>query len=315
MPRFRAAARLCGLAAALLLAACGGPAVASGAAAAPPTAAPTVPGTTGGGYAAPPLQLSPFDAAAAVGENGVLIDASSVAQGYVAASAVNDNRLKFQVVYGESKYNYDLPGDGTPQSFPAAKRRRELYLPRHAEHDRGQIHRDLLAHGGRAARKRIRPFPAAKPVCGLHAGFRLCCAGRRSCRRSLRRSGAVANIYAYIRDHIAYDRDKAATVQSGYLPDPDATLAAGKGICFDYAALAAAMLRSQGIPTKLITGYVSQGELYHAWNMIWLEETGWITVQIEAPAHAWERIDLTFAAGAPGEYTGDGTDYTDRLTY
>ena len=40
-----------------------------------------------------------------------------------------------------------------------------------------------------------------------------------------------------------------------------------------------------------------------------------ITVQIEAPAHAWERIDLTFAAGAPGEYTGDGTDYTDRLTY
>ena len=72
-------------------------------------------------------------------------------------------------------------------------------------------------------------------------------------------AGAVANIYAYIRDHIAYDRDKAATVQSGYLPDPDATLAAGKGICFDYAALAAAMLRSQGIPTKLITGYVSQG--------------------------------------------------------
>ena len=120
VPRFRAAARLCGLAAALLLAACGGPAAAASgaAAAAPPTAAPTVPGTTGGGYTAPPLQLSPFDAAAAVGENGVLIDASSVAQGYVAASAVNDNRLKFQVVYGESKYNYDLPGDGTPQSFP-----------------------------------------------------------------------------------------------------------------------------------------------------------------------------------------------------
>ena len=41
-------------------------------------------------------------------------------------------------------------------------------------------------------------------------------------------AGAVANIYAYIRDHIAYDRDKAATVQSGYLPDPDATLAAAK---------------------------------------------------------------------------------------
>src|SRR5699024_12562492 len=26
--------------------------------------------------------------------------------------------LKFQVVCGETRYNYDLPGDGTPQVFP-----------------------------------------------------------------------------------------------------------------------------------------------------------------------------------------------------
>ena len=316
VPRFRAAARLCGLAAALLLAACGGQAAASGAAAAaPPTAAPTVPGTTGGGYTAPPLQLSPFDAAAAVGENGVLIDASSVAQGYVAASAVNDNRLKFQVVYGESKYNYDLPGDGTPQSFPLQSGDGS-YTFRVMQNTTADKYIEICSFTADVQLESefapfLRPsqfvdYTQDSACVALAAGLAAEASGE---------AGAVANIYAYIRDHIAYDRDKAATVQSGYLPDPDATLAAGKGICFDYAALAAAMLRSQGIPTKLITGYVSQGELYHAWNMIWLEETGWITVQIEAPAHAWERIDLTFAAGAPGEYTGDGTDYTDRLTY
>ena len=88
----------------------------------------------------------------------------------------------------------------------------------------------------------------------------------------------------------------------------DETLSTKKGICYDYAALAAAMLRSQGIPTKLITGYVSRGgsELYPAWNMIWLEASGWLTVEIRAPRHAWQRIDLTFAAAGQSAFVGDG---------
>ncbi len=63
--------------------------------------------------------------------------------------------------------------------------------------------------------------------------------------------------------NVDYDYDKAQNIVdnnvTGYLPDPDETLSTKKGICYDYAALAAAMLRSQGIPTKLITGYVSSG--------------------------------------------------------
>lgn len=103
---------------------------------------------------------------------------------------------------------------------------------------------------------------------------------------------------------------------TGYVPDPDQTLSSGKGICFDYASLAAAMLRSQGIPAKVITGYVSGGAVYHAWNMIYLKESGWITVEIKAPANEWERIDLTFAANGADETTiGDGTDYVDRYVY
>ena len=58
---------------------------------------------------------------------------------------------------------------------------------------------------------------------------------------------AVARIYEYIKENIVYDYDKAAGDVTGYVPDPDQTLSSGKGICFDYASLAAAMLRSQGI--------------------------------------------------------------------
>ena len=62
---------------------------------------------------------------------------------------------------------------------------------------------------------------------------------------------AVADIYHYVIENVVYDEEKAATVTSGYLPDVDETLATGKGICFDYAALTTAMLRSQDIPTRL----------------------------------------------------------------
>ena len=90
-----------------------------------------------------------------------------------------------------------------------------------------------------------------------------------------------------------------------------------RSVDYDYASLAAAMLRSQGIPTKLIIGWVQSGgsEVYHAWNMIWLEETGWITVEIKAPAHAWQRIDLTFAAAGQGAFAGDGNGYSDKEVY
>lgn len=57
--------------------------------------------------------------------------------------------------------------------------------------------------------------------------------------------------YTYVTEHITYDYDKADSVEAGYLPDVDETLQSGTGICFDYAALTAAMLRSQDIPANL----------------------------------------------------------------
>ena len=127
----------------------------------------------------------------------------------------------------------------------------------------------------------------------------------------------ISSVYNYIITHFTYDYSKASSVTSGYLPDIDEVFTSEKGICFDYAAVMTAMLRSQGIPTKLITGYVSSGgsELYHAWNMIWLEESGWITVEIRAPRHEWQRIDLTFAAAGQSALVGDGKGYADKEVY
>lgn len=112
-------------------------------------------------------------------------------------------------------------------------------------------------------------------------------------------------IYQFVIRHIAYDAEKAEQVQSGYLPNVDQTLACGRGICFDYAALTAAMLRAQGVPAKLVTGYA--GNVFHAWVEAWI-------------GTAWKRLDPTFASaalqdGALWDFIGDGQNYTPRYYY
>jgi len=115
----------------------------------------------------------------------------------------------------------------------------------------------------------------------------------------------VESIYQYIVETVKYDTEKAKKVAlgqlTGYMPTVDETLETSKGICFDYSSLFAAMLRSQGVPAKLIKGYVgvSAKPTYHAWNEVYTEETGWIKIRSEVQFRGknWERMDSTFAAG------------------
>lgn len=103
----------------------------------------------------------------------------------------------------------------------------------------------------------------------------------------------IAAIFEYISGNISYDKQLAATVQSGYIPNPDRTLAAGKGICFDYASLFAAMCRSRSIPARLVIGY-AEPNIYHAWNEVYTDETGWITPELFLKKKGYNIADATF---------------------
>lgn len=131
----------------------------------------------------------------------------------------------------------------------------------------------------------------------------------------------VSNVYNYIIENIEYDYDKAGQITSGalsgYIADIDATLESGKGICLDYAALMACMLRTQHIPTRLEVGYASLA--YHAWVSVYLTETGWVNGIVEFDGDSWELMDPTYAASNSEEevkeFIGDGTTYSVRYIY
>ena len=128
----------------------------------------------------------------------------------------------------------------------------------------------------------------------------------------------VQAVYEYVVNSLTYDKQKAATVKSGYLPVLDTVLAQKKGICFDYASLMAGMLRSQDVPCKLVVGYA--GTAYHAWINVYSEETGWVNGAIYFDGVSWKLMDPTFASSGKGSkeimsYIGDGTNYSAKYVY
>ena len=82
----------------------------------------------------------------------------------------------------------------------------------------------------------------------------------KNCKNDLAK---VKKVYNYVIKNYKYDKKLAKTVKPGYVPNLNKIYKKKKGICFDYAAVMTAMLRSQGVPTKLIVGYT--GNAYHAW--------------------------------------------------
>jgi predicted transglutaminase-like protease len=104
-------------------------------------------------------------------------------------------------------------------------------------------------------------------------------------RKGMDRTLKIQAIYDYVIENIKYDSQKINTIDSGYLPDINSVLEQKKGICYDYAAVTAALLRQAGIPAKLVKGYRKNNSVYHAWNEVFLDGR-------------WNVMDTTFDAFA-----------------
>ena len=88
-------------------------------------------------------------------------------------------------------------------------------------------------------------------------------------------------IYSFCSRRIIYNYLLALSPSKEHRTNVDLVLVKRKGICLDYAALMACMLRSQGIPTQVVIGYTDG--VYHAWNKVFLDGK-------------WYRCDAIYAA-------------------
>lgn len=128
---------------------------------------------------------------------------------------------------------------------------------------------------------------------------------------------ALQQIYDYVVSNLTYDYEKADTVTTGYLPDVDETLKTGTGICFDYAALTTAMLRSCDIPCKLQIGYA--GDIKHAWIDVYIRSKSWVNQAVSFKGDTWTLMDPTFDSNSDDkeaiqDYIGDESNYTVQFT-
>ena len=211
-------------------------------------------GIGGGGAGWRPRPKAPvrFDADSAIWrktEHGTYgIDLSNVDKGPVVLSLSSDAGLRLWVRHGNHDAIYAVPGDGSVFSVPLPYGSGD-YEVHVLEHVDGRHYRYAATVPVDAyVQDQASPFSYA----GLYVPFEAsdACVVEAVLLADRARSleGFVASVERFVHGRLEYDEDYVPGPLSAHVIDPDASLRAGKGICLDYAALVAAMLRSQGVP-------------------------------------------------------------------
>ncbi len=245
-----------------------------------------------------------------------VVDHSHTEEGYVMVlySGQTDKRLKVLLTGPTATYRYDLPqGQWTvlPLSDGSGSYRLGIY-----RNTAGTKYATVMSAAFEVSlHDEFAPFLRPNRYVDYSSATKAVAIGQEVTRDLTDPLEKVAAVYDYVTSTLSYDFEKAESVKSGYLPELDTVLEAEKGICFDYAALMTAMLRSQKIPCKLVVGYA--GSTYHAWISVWTEEQGWIDGILFFDGHSWKRMDPTFADSGETEaleFITSGT-YTEKYLY
>jgi len=244
------------------------------------------------------------------------IDASASDDGYVKIKYLKETTKKLKVIIekGQGKYTYDLNNKGEYDTYPLQMGDGKYKI---------RVFENI--GGNRYATKQTvtitvklkdekAPFLAPNQLVNFADTSETIKKAAELTEGKTDNFEKIDVIYDYIITNIKYDTEKANTVKSGYLPSIDEILKTNKGICFDYASIMASMLRSQDIPAKLVTGYSSKLNVFHAWNEVYTEETGWIKLnEMYFDGFQWRLMDSTIASSGKQSNSPKVMEYTNKL--
>lgn len=249
----------------------------------------------------------------------VLVDFSNASEGYISVCWKETGKLvKLRITCGERVYDHDVATGGVTEYFPLSCGS-GTYKVQIYEQTEGDRYAKSLEQEFSAEIAEVTPFLYPNKYVDFSQSSAVVEKAAVLCAGMNGTIEKIAAIFKWITDNVTYDKQLAATVKSGYVPDPDAVLKKRSGICYDYSSLLAAMLRSQGIPTRLVIGY-AKDNIYHAWNEIWTEENGWITPELLLSKHGFNITDATFYAGSSDKekiagYISDSGNYSALYYY
>lgn len=247
------------------------------------------------------------------GNGKVTMDASHTDQGYLMVKYTGSNgKIKVQVTK-QTTYTYNLNARDAYEVFPLTEGNGS-YTIKVFENISGNQYAQAFSQTVQVnLENQFSPFLYPNQYVNFNQNSNAVAVSAQVAAGAADQLGIVTNVFDYVVTNLTYDHNKAATVQSGYLPNVDSTLATRNGICFDYASLMTAMLRAQDIPTKLVVGYT--GQLYHAWISVYLPNQGWVENVIYFDGQNWSLMDPTFASsGGIALGAGDGS-YQAKYAY
>lgn len=194
------------------------------------------------------------------------LDLTNVSEGYFMASVSEKtgHRMKLRVAKDGTTLTYDLNSEGDFEVFPlqlgSGKYDISLYenVSGKKYSNAGKISVDVSLTREDGAFLYPNQYVNYTELTKAVAEANKMCAGKDE-------KEAYSLIRKYITENYAYDFIKSVSVPAGELPDIDGCYEKKMGVCQDLSALMVCMLRSQGIPAKLMIGFADKN--YHAWTV------------------------------------------------
>ncbi len=195
------------------------------------------------------------------------IDCSNMSEGYIMVKGKKSSkRLKIQIATSGVKLNYDLNSNGEYEVFPL-------------QFGDGKYQVSLFenASGKKYAKEgsvKLSVKMSDELSCFLYPNQYVCYDENTACVKYANelckgmddQAEIFQTVCKYVTNNFVYDFIKSVTVKPGQLPQIDECWNTRMGICQDLSAMTCAMLRSQGIPARLMIGTVG-ANTYHAWVM------------------------------------------------
>ncbi|MBR6028592.1 MAG: transglutaminase domain-containing protein [Clostridia bacterium] len=193
------------------------------------------------------------------------VDVNHTSDGYFLASLTGKSKkkMKLRVALGKETLTYDLNGNATFEVFPFQLGNGKYTISLY-ENVSGKKYTS-------AGTITVNVKLSSPDVCFLYPNQYVMYTAKSDAVKQatklcddMKKDGDVyKKICSYMSTSFVYDFIKAATIKAGQLPDLEGCFKTKRGVCQDLSAVMVCMLRSQGVPAKLMIGYADNG--YHAW--------------------------------------------------